>query len=360
MTIEKKFEANAAASAAARLAAALDPAARARTEAIGRLNNIYITSDQHHRVDSGVSDLIENAASAFAGEPGKRRALFVLGESGSGKTTALKHTLLSRPELKPYFDEHGNEVRPLIHFEAPKPTSMKLFGRKIIEATGYPLSDAFRYSENELFELAKRTLKERQVLFLYVDEMQHLLRANKAADVVNVADTLKSLLQIENWPLHLIVAGMPVLAKFLETETQLRNRSLLVSLEQVAFPADKDRVRKIASGVIRSHAALEVSDSLFTDEFVHRLVKSADGGFGTIIQMVRGACQLALRKGLAAVKNEEFAECYALVTGCQKEHNMFLSADWMLLNPATTLADLAAKQARADRIAKATTAAREG
>ena len=351
---------NLAASAAARLAAALDPAARARTEAIGKLNGIYIESEQHERVNNGATEIIENAASAFAGEVGKRRALFVLGESGSGKTTALKHTLLSRPELMPYFDDRGNEIRPLIHFEAPKPTSMKLLGRKIIEATGYPLSGASRYTENELFELAKRTLRERQVMFLYIDEMQHVLRANKKAEIVNVADTLKSLLQIENWPLHLIIAGMPVLAKFMEHETQLRNRSLIVSLEQVKFPADLERVKVIAMGVIRGHAGLKVSDALFTNDFVQKLIKSADGGFGTIIQMTRGACQIAMRKGLTEVANQHFADCYALVTGSQPEHNIFLSADWMVLSPSTTLADLAAKQARADRVAKATAAAREG
>ncbi|MDM9627854.1 ATP-binding protein [Rhizobium sp. S152] len=348
------------ASAAAHLVSAMDPEARARAEAIGRLNQAYIESDQHTRVLAGVNDLIENAASALNGEAGKRRALFVLGASGSGKTTALQHTLLNRPELQPYYNSYGNEVRHLIHMEAPKPASMKLFGRKMVEATGYPLSNSARYTENELFELAKRQLRERQVLFLYVDEMQHLLRANKAEDIVNVADTLKSLLQIENWPLHLIVAGMPVLAKFLEEETQLRNRSLLISLEQTTFPQDKERVRKIAQGIIESHAKLRLDGSFFTDTFLEKLVKSADGGFGTIIQMVRGACQIALQAKLSEVGNQQFAECYARITGCQPAHNMFLSADWRKLTPATTLADLAAKQARADRVAKATKTVREG
>lgn len=359
MTNEANYKSNVATSAAARLAAALDPAARIRAEAFGKLNSMYIESEQHVRVNAATTEIIENAAAAFSGEVGKRRALFVLGESGSGKTTALKYTLLSRPELKPYFDERGNEIRPLIHFEAPKPTSMKLLGRKIIEATGYPLSDASRYTENELFELAKRTLRERQVMFLYIDEMQHVLRANKKADIVNVADTLKSLLQIENWPLHLIIAGMPVLAKFMEHETQLRNRSLIVSLEQVTFPTDLERVKVIGIGIIRGHAGLQVNDALFTNDFVHKLIKASDGGFGTIIQMTRGACQIAMRNGLNEVTGEHFAACYALATGSQPEHNIFLSADWRSLSPSTALADLAAKQARADRVAKATSAARE-
>ena len=337
--------------AAARLSVALDAEAQERIALLGRLNTGYIRSERHERVASAVTQIVENGAAALHGLASKRRALFILGESGSGKTTALEHTLLNRPELQPYIAEDGTEIRPLIHFEAPKPTSMKLFARKIIEATGYPLSEATKLHEYELFELAKRVLKQRKVLFVYVDEMQHVLRGNKRGEVINVADTLKSLLQIDGWPLHLIVAGMPVLAAFIEHETQLRNRSLVVSLEEVTFPADVERVRVIASGVIREHAKLSMDANFLNDEFVHRLILACEGGFGTIIQMVRTACELAIRDKQPKITVDNFVKCYQLVTGCLDHHNIFLSADWRSLSPSLPLADLVAKQQRAERMA---------
>jgi hypothetical protein len=349
--------------AAARLMAALTPEAAVRAKKRGGLYSAYIRSDRHTRIDRAVSKIVENAAAAFDGTSGRRRALFVIGESGSGKSTALQNTLLMRPELQPYLNENGEWIHPLIYFDMPKPLKLRLFAQKIIEAAGYPLVYSDRMPEYELFELAKRVLKERSVLVLFIDEAQHALKETDKATIRNLADIIKSLLQIEDWPLHLVLAGVPALAKFIQHEPQLRNRSLVVELEPVSYPADLARIRLIAKGIVEEHASMKVDGELLadvvdektktayralTEDFVQRLIHASEGGFGTIIDVVRMACDFAIEAGDNVVGLKHFVDCYQFLTGCQKRHNIFLSPDWQSLTPVVPLAELVSRQELVD------------
>ncbi|MFK0204762.1 TniB family NTP-binding protein [Agrobacterium sp. NPDC090283] len=349
--------------AASRLLARLRPEAAKRAKKRGGLYSAYIKSDRHTRIERAVSKIVENAAASAEGTSGRRRALFVIGESGSGKSTALQNTLLARPELQPYQNEDGEWIFPLVHFDMPKPLKVRLFARKIIEAAGYPLIHSDRMPEYELFELAKRVLKERSVLILFIDEAQHALKETDKETIRNLADIIKSLLQIDDWPLHLVLAGVPALAKFIQHEPQLRNRSLVVELEPVTFPADMERIRKVAEGIIVGHAKLKVDVELLVDvgdtktgkerkalkeDFVHRLIHASEGGFGTIIDVVRMACDFAIEADRDVVGLEDFVGCYQFLTGCQPRHNIFQAADWQGLTPVVPLAELVSRQELVD------------
>ncbi len=333
--------------ATGRLAALLDPKARERARRRGRLEDLYVSSHVHAKAELAVSDLVENLVASEDGQSGKRRALFLIGESGSGKSTVLQRTLLSRPELQPQLDRHGEWRRTMIHFDCPKPVTEKLFARKLIEVAGHPL-DTSRMAGYELFELAKGILRERQVLLVVIDEAQHLLKGNDRQTIQNLADTVKSLLQIEGWPLHIVLSGVPSLAQFLEYEPQLRNRSTVVELEPLTFPADVDRVRVIVQGVIEKHAQMRMAPDLASDDFVHRLISAGEGGFGSVIQLVRSACETAIRADAQIVERAHFADAFALISGCSPSRNIFLAADWLHLSPATAVIELAERQEAAD------------
>src|SRR5690606_18191876 len=113
---------------------------------------------------------------AASGEPGKRRALFVIGESGSGKSTAIRRIIDTRPEFQPYQDEAGQTVRPMVSFDAPSPLTLKLLAKVGVEAVGYPVYG--RLQENEAWDLFKQQIKARRVLFLHIDEMQHAVKGS--------------------------------------------------------------------------------------------------------------------------------------------------------------------------------------
>lgn len=344
--------------AASRLAATLTAEARQRIRLRGRLESLYVKSALHAHVETMVTELVENAAASAEGGSSKRRALFILGESGSGKSTVVEHTLVNRPELQPYTDVNGDRIRPLIAFDAPKPLTLRLFSRKLLEAAGYAF-DTSRLREYEVFELAKNVLRERKVSIVFIDEAQHLLKGNDRKTIQNLADTIKSLLQIDGWPLHVVLAGVPTLAQFLEHEPQLRNRSMLVEIETMTFPAHQDRVRTVVEGIIQHHAEMKIAKDLRfdarhdgkDDQIVHKIIRASEGGFGTMIQLVRSACLIAHSENAGAVGIPHFVQAFAQMTGCDDNANIFISSDWATLTPSATVVAIGDKQHAAEKLA---------
>lgn len=333
-------ETNHLAESLASLRAAMAPEAVARADRLACINKVYVRrTKKDQELSEALDSLVESVAAAATGAPAKKRALFVVGASGSGKTTSIREHLSKRPEFQPRVTEDGEIIRPMVSFDAPKPLTLKLLARKGIEAIGYPIVGDLQ--ENQMWDLFKHQLKERRVLFLHIDEMQHVIRGNKQSEIQNIADVLKSLLQIPGWPLHLVFSGVPVLAKFLDTEEQLRNRSMILELEQMSFPKHAKAMSKVVTRIIETDAAMRL-DGVTTDEMVHRLIRATNGAFGTMVQFVRAAVETELHAGSDTVSVKSFAKVYRRFTGCRSNQNMFESSDWRTIVPANALANLVA------------------
>lgn len=323
-----------------------DPERQRRVKVVGRMNAAYIGTPRDTLLDLAFEGLLDNVTSALFGKAAKRRAIFIVGESGCGKTTAVERHIAKRPQFAPRVAADGETVHPLVSFEAPKPLTLKGLARAGLAALHYPISNG-RITEQDLFDLWKEQLRENRVLYLWIDEMQHVLRGNTTKEIQNVADVLKSLVQINDWPLHLILSGVPALAQFVhqfaDTDRQLKERSNLVELRPMAYPADAAIVRKIVVKIVTGDAGLAAAKALESDEFVQRLMHACNGAFGSTIQLVRGTCEHALRIGSDLVDPSHFATAYALASGCRPEGNVFLSENWQNIIPDNSLGDLVAR-----------------
>ncbi|TBA20959.1 hypothetical protein ELH66_08090 [Rhizobium ruizarguesonis] len=348
----------------------LDPAAQKRAQILGRMNASYVGSKPRDgRLDLGFDGLIENVAATLFGEAAKQRAMMVVGESGSGKTTAIKWHIAKRPQFGPRINSNGDEVRTLVYMEAKKPLTIKGLARGGLEALGYPLAATARMTEQELFDLWKLQLRENQVLYLWIDEMQHVLRGDTTKEIQNVADILKSLVQLDGWPLHLILSGVPDLAKFIhlfgDADGQLKERSNLVELLPLVYPQDRKRVERIIIETVTKHAGLLLSKDLLPEapdlqdakadrttttvekqyqyvlsgDFVDRVLHASKGQFGSIIQKTRAACENALRLESDTIHVANFAAAYA-AGGCRPSQNIFLAENWTSIDPDHSVADL--------------------
>jgi Cdc6-like AAA superfamily ATPase len=295
--------------------------------------------------------MIENAAAELYGKASKRRALFVIGESGSGKTTAIEKHISSRPQFKPRLTKDGEWVRPMISFEAPKPLTLKGLARTGISKLGYEVRRK-NMTEMELFELWKQQLKEHSVLFMHIDEMQHVIRGNTPEEIQNVSDVIKSLLQISDWPLHIILSGVPTLAQFLdrkgEKDLQLKNRSTIIELKKMTFPHDVKTMKAIMVNIIGEQAGLKyrgVSEA----QFIHRQIHASQGAFGSMIQMIRSACEQAIRNDDDTVTPEHFAAAYSMFSGCRPAQNIFLEDNWQAIMPENSLTEILPQEADEDK-----------
>lgn len=336
--------------ALSRLRATMPDAARERADRIAAVNARYIGTRRDDILNGFVDQIVGNAAGAAHGEPGKRRALFVVGESGSGKSTAIRRLIDTRPEFQSYRDDAGQTVRPMVSFDAPSPLTLKLLAKVGVEAVGYPVYG--RLQENEAWDLFKQQIKARRVLFLHIDEMQHAVKGNSSIKLQHLADTVKSLLQIPGWPLHIILSGVPGMVEFLDYDRQVKNRSMVMEFSPETV-ASAETLKAIVERIVVKHACMQLADNAREDEFIARLIHAADGAFGTIIQVVRAAVEHILhstdkdgRPSPEVVTLNSFAEVYAAFTGCSPAQNVFKAAKWHEIVPSNALRKVLEKRER--------------
>ena len=327
-----------------RLRSSMAPETLARVDRMARIKQGYVTGPHDKLLEQAVADMMEGQAafdvsSGYAtSEALKERALFVIGDSGSGKSTAIKRIFARTSGLESFVDEYGQKIAPTFSFKAPKPLTMKLLAKTGLRAIGYPIERDRQ--ENEMWDLFREQLKQREVLWLNIDEMQHAVKGSGHTAVQDIADIVKNLLQLDDWPLNAILSGVTSLAAFLQFEdSQLRNRCRIVRFEPMTRGADTKRLKRAVEGVITVHAEMQAADAVLTDEFLHRLMHATGGAFGTSIQITREAIFIALRAGREQVLPEDFILFYGRASGCRPDENVFTAPNWHMIDPGKAIQD---------------------
>ncbi|EFO30187.1 conserved hypothetical protein [Roseibium sp. TrichSKD4] len=321
----------------------MSPESLARADRIAKINSRYVVRSQDKELEKVIEGMIE-AQAAFgqsgyaASEAHKQRAVFVIGESGSGKSTAVRRMFSLQRTFQPYVDDFGQRIMPAVSLEAPEPFTMKLLARDGLEAIGYPIERDRQ--ENQMWDLFRDQIRERCVFWLHIDEMQHAIRSTKRSEIQKAADVVKSLLQMSDWPLNAIFSGVPSLAQFLQHEDrQLKNRAKVIRFEPLRPGTDTVRLRKVIEGVICIHAEMEVEDVVLTEPFANRVMHATNYAFGTAIQFVREVIFEILRDEREKVEARDFVQAYSNFTGCKPDANIFTASDWKNINPGNALKD---------------------
>jgi hypothetical protein len=212
---------------------------------------------------------------------------------------------------------------------APSPCTPGLFAYEGLHALGYPVRKSMK--ENALWETFRRVLKAHQVLWLIVDEAQHTVDAANTLEMTKIGNALKNLVQMSDWPLRLILAGVEPLNEFL-TRKQLKNRSTIIKFPKMSGPTGEATMAGVINKIVVEHA--ELSTSVHHERnFLARLMHSCDSDFGTMIQMIRGAVEEAIFADEDVVTNEHFAQCFKSNSGNEDHENVFLVADWASTKP---------------------------
>ncbi|WP_323009553.1 TniB family NTP-binding protein [Paracoccus sp. (in: a-proteobacteria)] len=272
--------------------------------------------------------LAERRANLAAGRQQEVHGLLVTAPSGAGKTTLVENALLRHPSgLRMLTTE--DERADLVSMRVPSPATPKGVGLSMLEALGYPLRRD--RSAHIIWQLVKAQFAQRQVLFLHLDEAQDFSRHNNRNDQHAVISTLKSLMQSSEWPVGVILSGMPELLNLVNMDHQLARR--LKPVEHRPLKTSVDGGMIVAA--IRQYAAaahLTVDDMLCKPRFVRRLVHAADHCFGILVEMICEAIGevLLLAEGTLSVKS--FAACFARRSGCPEGLNPFVVEDFLALD----------------------------
>ncbi|MVA27956.1 hypothetical protein [Agrobacterium vitis] len=161
-------------------------------------------------------------------------------------------------------------------------------------------------------------------------------------------DAVKSLTQIDGWPLHLIVSGMPGVVDFLESK-EVKNRSQVQYLDLMEVRARTvTAMEKVVAMIVCDHAGRRCGWSN-EDEVPGRLIVAAGGEFATLILLVREACFRALDQKKEAVTMDDLAMVYKARNANLKRDNPFTTDDWKSIVRANSTSHIGVGSVRGRR-----------
>ncbi len=214
------------------------------------------------------------------------RGVAVIGESGSGKTTAVRR-ILRRMDLS---GAEPGELR-WISIRVPTPATQKDLARAILQALDFPIMRDTTASR--MWDLVAHHLQLRKCWLIHLDEGQELGGRSSETEKAAVINALKSLMQIPDWPVNLIISGTPELNGLLMQDPQLSRRCFIVRFPSVTEFDSCDEVRGLIAGYA-GLADLPIAPDLADVEFVPRLIHAGREQFGIVVELIIGAITRAL------------------------------------------------------------------
>ncbi|MFK4771359.1 ATP-binding protein [Rhizobium sp. ZW T2_16] len=273
----------------------------------------------------------ERDAAARLGRLAEGRILAVIGQPGAGKTRALERIFHQREE---FWKIANVEDRTLVSVKAPSPCTLRQLGNPLLKALGYPTLRDLK--ENVVWQMVRERLPIHGIRYVHIDELQHAVEYATAGELQKVRNTLKALLQQSEWPVCLILSGLPSLVEFIQGDRQLKRRTRFVTFADMSLTTDRDDIHAMARGLIIAAAKLS-APKIFNDAFYARLLHAAENQFGTMIEYVQDAIDEAFGEGVAEVTIDHFADVYEARSGCDPEFNVFTSAEWHKIDVAEAL-----------------------
>ncbi|NTF64914.1 ATP-binding protein [Rhizobium rhizogenes] len=319
-----------------------------KADRIAKINGRYIGLTRDIALKRGFDALITSVAVTnlkSIAKPDKRRILGICGESGAGKTTALLEHTMSQPAMQPYVDEEGNQISPLLVFAAPSPCTPRLLAFEALRVIGYPARKDL--PEHQMWDLFRTAIKVHKVHWILIDEAQHAIDSATVIESVKIANAFKNLVQMPDWPVRLILAGVEPLGTFLSNK-QLANRRSVVLFEKLLGSAGHRTIADVIRLIVHDHATLETSLQEDLD-FIQRLAHATEADFGTTVQTIRSAVESAIMADQKSVTIDHFVECYANLSGCKGEENIFIAKHWKELRPNLAILREADLKWQADR-----------
>ncbi|MCJ2113603.1 ATP-binding protein [Methylobacterium sp. E-025] len=326
-----------------RLSHALGKHKLARVEMMERITARFLTTQWHKDLEKTLDDtlctLLQRTDPSKPRGAGNRRegaVILVLGETGAGKTRAVRRLLGKHPAYTG-FDEAGDDDKnpSAIHVEVTAPGNFLSIGMQILEASGYPVIRDLK--GREIRSLLTDRLKMLGTTVLYLDEMHSVTDTAKVNEIEDLLAAIKGLVANPVWPIIVIISGLPRLTDFIEKSREVTRRTRPVACEELSRDDGDDR-EMLAALILElaDMAQLKITGAQITT-LIPRLIHAASSQLGYAITLIHRAIGSALDAEVGRLSIQHFAEGYADCTKCGPGANPFLVPDWCAVKPLQLL-----------------------
>ncbi|MBP0483659.1 ATP-binding protein [Sagittula salina] len=254
-----------------------------------------------------------------AGGTFEARSLLVTGHSGSGKTAEISAMLKRFNESNTPLPD--GKVAKFGHCLLEAQGTWKDLGRKTLHALGYPITAKTKRTQFEIWQLVITQAKKQGVIGIHYDEAQHILRGKQDKDMLPVLDAFKTLMKSTDWPLMLILSGVPELSDYVEQERQLDRLLTRVHFQEIDLSSPSRRTPEdytVLNDIVGSYAIaadLAVDDDLRTEDFLHRLATAGAFRWGLVIDLVLDAVGQATLRTPGNLSMGDFVLAWCEKTG---------------------------------------------
>lgn len=306
----------------------------------------YIETDVDDRLAAALDGLLRTLVSRqpiqekVQPKRAETRAIVVSGEAGAGKTASLDNAFRTHPVLGGY-GTPGSGC-PIARVVVPAPCTLKALGAAILHALGYPLARELR--EHAVWTRVHSALQTSGTVILHLDETHNLTDKANVSELDAIRKALKGVMVSRDWPVGLVVSGLPSLVEAMREIDEVRRRGRFIRI-----PALTDMDTALLGEPMKrccEIASIDLPEG-FTEEIGARLVHAGMHRYGIAVELIHEAIEAALLEaakddppeeaGVLAIRH--FAEAYAGRTGCGDRANPFVVSDWWEVDASQVLLD---------------------
>lgn len=283
----------------------------------------YFHMPRADALDAALADAVEDFdAGNLTGRHFEALGLVVIGESGSGKTTEINEAL-RRFAADPRPLECGLHRR-FVQLALNGETTWKALGLELLKQLGFEVSA--RRTEHEIWSRVRTQLKGQGIWLIHIDECQHMFQTLGDKEVRKVLNALKTFMKHRDWPMVLILSGIPELLKKVNIDPQFQRLMTPVHMAPIdPASTDLDEIDTAFCGLARA-VGVDISAVRNEDTYL-RLSYACLDVYGRVFRFLVDLLS-TLPEGRTEVTLDDLVDRYAFRTGCMPGQNVFLRDDY--------------------------------
>jgi Cdc6-like AAA superfamily ATPase len=270
-------------------------------ERMRRARSIYVRYPRANSVYKAIKEIHEYSVTDPEAEP---RGLVLKGPAGVGKSRIGNRYVSEFPPT----EEEERRVVPVLRVAIPESATVKGFAGKMLKALGDP--DADKGSRNSVTSRLETYIKECGVQLIIADEFQHCIHKENMKVMYEAVEWFKLLMDESRTPVVLI--GTPACEQVLRADPQIWSRfRRRKQLSPFQWKTDK---QKESFGLflkeLDERLPFNERSNLGDPDSAYRFYYASDGVIRLIVELVRTACELALKRKMEWLDLDVLAKAY--------------------------------------------------